>query len=217
VQYAAADMRGTPGEIVDTCLLYWAAGEEDSLAKVMPAVLSVVTGRKEGGSYKDWLTWRLGEVGAVDGAAWEQGLWKSRSPDLLKALLKKTVADRKTDAPEDTLRRIIADRQMRADVRADAIAALPSSAGKDSFLALVDLLGDATFVLPRQYLPVFDPTFPFYGHVGMREARLRPVGQGATTIGVLAYSRLKVLSGQDFRGDAKAWREWIAADNSRAK
>lgn len=215
VQYAAADIRGTPAEIIDTSLLYWAMGGEDCMAKVMPVILSAVTGLELGDRYENWLTWRLGQVGVADEEEWEQNLWQSRNPDLLKALLAKAAADRKAQAPEDELRRIITDRQMRGDVRLDAIIALPSSAGRDSLLALVDVLDDTVFVAPREHVPAFDATFPFHGHVGMREARVKATPRLATTVGLAAYSRLKALTGRDFRGDAEAWREWAMADDPR--
>lgn len=209
VRYAAVDVQGTPVEIVDTVLLYWAMGEQDCMAKVMPTALSAVTGLELGDRRDSWLAWRLAQASAVDEEQWQRHLWQSRNPDLLKALLQKAAENEGPEPPEAELRRIITDRQMRGDVRLDAIAALPPSASRDSLLALVDVLDDTTFVPPRQYVPAFDTTFPFYEHVGMREARMRTPPRPATTVGLAAQSRLKALTGLDFAGDIAAWRQSV--------
>jgi hypothetical protein len=209
VQYEAGDCRGSIGQIVDYCLLYWSLGEETCMSRVMPAVLAAVTGRDEGPRYEDWLAWRMHEVGADDEAVWEYRLWQGRNGDVLKLLLKEAAGHRRPDIPQDALREIITDGGMRADVRADAIAAVDAGAGKDLLLALADTLGDTTPVQPRRYLPAFDPTFPFYAHVAMREVRLTSPPRPATTVGAAAYGRLKVLTGQDFPAEPGPWREWL--------
>jgi hypothetical protein len=209
VKYEAGDCRGTIGEIVDYCLLYWSLGEEACMSRVMPAVLATVTGRDEGASYKDWLTWRMRQVGADDEAEYEYGLWQTRSGDVLKLLLKEAAGRRRPNIPEDALSQIITDRRMRPDVRADAIAAVDAGAGKDLLVALADTLEDTTPVQSRRYVPAFDPTFPFYDHVAVRQIRLLSPPQPGTTIGAAAHGRLKALTGQDLPAEASVWREWL--------
>ncbi len=110
VHYAAADFRGTPGDLVDACLLYWSIGDNECMAAVMPAILSTLTGREDSGGHKAWLAWRLGQLSETNEYMWEHHLWQSRNADVLKLLLKKA-AGRKEIVPEQTLRAIITDRQ----------------------------------------------------------------------------------------------------------
>ena len=209
VDYTAVDCRGTVGDIVDYCLLYWSMDEEECLSPVMSKVLKTVTSRDDGERYRDWLGWRVGQAGASDEAEWLRGLWQTNNADLLKILLKKAAADKKVTVPGEAIARIIKDRRMRPDVRVDAIAAWFAGADKNYLLLLTDVLGHNALLQTRSYIPALDPTFPFYRHVAMREDRLKPISQPSGTVGMAALNRLKSLTGQDFHRDAAAWREWI--------
>jgi hypothetical protein len=209
VEYTAVDCRGTPAEIADYCLLYWSLDDQGPVSPVLATVLATVTGREDGLPFRDWLAWRMEQTGIDDEDEWLQGLWQTGNPDILKILLKKASTDRKYAPPGSVVMRIISNRRMRPDVRADAMLAWIAGAGKDYLLRLTDTLADNTLLQPRMYMSAFDQTFPFFGHVAMREIRLRPVVQPNRTVGMAAYNRLKALTGRDFHYDADSWRKWI--------
>ncbi len=204
VVYTAADARGTPGELVDYSLLYWSQDDAECMAEVMPAVLARLTGRPAAGDYRDWLAWRLDQLGLASEDAWQRGLRDTDNPSLLKLLL--TGPDDEDRPGPARLREIIADRTMRPDVRLEAIGRVPADPDRATLQVLTGALDDHTPVAPS--LPPFDPTYPLGHYTAVRMMRYEPP-QVPPTVSAAAHASLIDLTGQYLPPDPAAWREWI--------
>ncbi len=208
VTWSAVDFRGDRAGAIDLCLVMW-SNAPNCLNAVMPRVLREVAGCYMGDRLAPWLHWWLEETEAGSESAWLRGIWTTDNPVLLKALFDRGVAGKGLDVSTPRLVSIITDAQMRGDVRAEAIRALPAAPGPDALLALANMLGDRTRSFQYGWLPAFDPTYPFYENIIMQLQRRYPEPHRQPTLGHVAHEKLAALTGQDFGLDLRAWREWI--------
>lgn len=211
VAWSIVDFRGSAAETIDFCLLTWSSAQGDCLDAVMPEVLGRVTGQNPGPRYQDWFDWRLTDAGIRNEAEWFAGLWQTDNPLLLKAVLARAAGGKHVGMPTDRLLQIIADPGMRADVRADAIQALPTDTSSRAELALVNLLEDRTPTFELKQLPAFDPSYPFFNNTIVELARRFPEPHERMTLGQVAHRKLVAMTGRDLGTNAEPWRVQIGS------
>lgn len=210
------DYTGTRGEIADLILVSWRATQEDHLyVKTCIKLLKTVTGKALGENYDDWLKWRLEQVDSTDEKEWFCNILKSTNPYRLIWALRRFNKIVSFQEAGDILVEIIANPEIRADVRAQAMWAIDKSADNKALLVLADMLDDNAVYDKTEYSPVFDTSCPFYDHPALqlyREHIKKKHAQNPDTPKTLANGaeeKLKEITGQDFGKDAPPWRKWI--------
>jgi hypothetical protein len=116
-------------------------------------------------------------------------------------------------ACRDAVFDIITDENENPHLRASAIWAVSNHANDEGLRVLADRVADTTPAQRSGLMPAFDETFPFYHNpiaAGYR-ITVQTNSEANSTIGSIAISRLKTLTGQDFGDDVGAWRQWIEA------
>jgi hypothetical protein len=206
---------GTQEQLADYCLLQWISqGRNLTHAPALRKVLQAVNGEEPGDDPWKLVNRRVQRGGFKDATDWIcQGLL-SGNPDLTLAALyvARKDHDRRISA---AVSRVIADRDLRADVRAFAIEMATTRAEKPVLLAMCDVLDDATPSWKPDYERFLDQSSPYATQPALKIIRptvekvCRDQAKTAKPIGDLARSGLRTATGKNFGGDASRWRGWL--------
>jgi len=211
--YDTESFSGTKNKIVDYCLLLWRKKlKDESYGRAWAQVLKTVTGHDSGTAYGDWMRWWTEKQGWANEKQWLVNL--SKSDDGRFAFEATKIVD------INKLCELIRDPNAPALKRDNAIFTLDKNAGSKELLTLVDVLTDETplDICECEGQPRFmQESYPFADHRFVKFfkdgwERSKKEKKGPRTIGGDAEINLKILTGQDFGKDAKAWRKWIKAN-----
>lgn len=206
-----AGITGSREEVVDYGLLKWRGMRDDErLSAGWRRIMQRVTGEDHGTTFEDWRAWRMREGGFSTEADWLLTVLQIDHPRLQNRAVFPAMSSG-DERCRDAVRAILADDGRDPDLRDFAIWAVFHHGETEDWLLLADLVTDRTVADSFRLEPAFDETFPFYDDGFTEGFRYTHGPVGTHTLGSIAQSRLKALTGQDFGGDAEAWREWIEA------
>lgn len=154
---------GTKDEIIDYCLVKWGAPKPDQ-AKVYnenwQKVIARIDGRQVSESYEERLDRRFKQGGFKGKEQWMLAMLESGNDELLKEVISNAPV-RDTQKVNDKIAEIITNKELRADIRRNAIMA---SSDKVSLAAVVDVLDDETVYKPDRRLRSMRESFPLKDH-----------------------------------------------------
>jgi hypothetical protein len=216
LSYVGADCEGTREEISDFCLLRLRNYRSNEVCAAQALkLIQAVNGTNSMGAYAQLLEQRLASGGFKDEIDWIASCISSLNPDLAKEAL---TAYRNVRRVREAACKTVRDRNIRSDVRADAIKLIGKSKDRSCLLALCDVLDDPAPPDRLEYYDLFDKDFPFANRVLIQsirpllEKQMKETLKRSATIGALARSQLKKAVGKDLGADAAPWREWITTN-----
>ena len=214
------DCEGTREQIADFCLLRL-RGERTNAehAAVIKKVLGVVTTNRVEAGYNELLAARLRRGGFVDETDWVVQCLRSGPSELAIQALE-AARGSKDERVRAAVCRVMADRDRRADVRAAAIGLAAGLGGDCTFLALCDLLPDATPVFQPEFVPMTRSDYPFANRMSVKAA-LQMVEKdqenaSSKSLGEVAHLQLKRMAKRDLGTDPARWRNWLRSHPSRS-
>ena len=209
------DVEGTRQDLADRCLLALRAAQSNhlhyaKLARALPAV----TGASPTRDYKQLLAQRLQSGGFRDESEWLSHCFLSDSPDLALAAVE---AARQLKDPRlrTAACSLIANRNVRADVRAAAMDLAVQHKNRAVLLTLCDALDDTAPAYKKEFTPLLRDDYPFGERADAQSLRLifetmfERSPDARKTIGDLAAAKLKGAADKDFGKDPLRWRNWI--------
>jgi hypothetical protein len=217
LSYVGADCKGTRPEISDFCLLRLRHHRSNEVyAAQTRKLIQNLNGTNSIGGYTQLLEQRLASGGFKDEIDWIVSCISSRSPDLAIEALS---AYRDVPRVREAVCKIVRDRNVRSDVRAEAIKLIAKSKDKSCLFALCDVLDDPAPPDRLEYRALFNSDFPFANRVLIQsirpllEKQMKDTLKRSATIGALARSQLKKAAGRDLGTDPAPWREWIMTNS----
>ena len=211
------DCEGTKEQITDFCLLKLRSQQgNDLVAPKIKKIMRAVTGTEPKGNFKELLQERLKQGGFKDETEWMQSCILSDSAELaLAAMLTVNKNKDKDERLRDVLRKVVADRNKRPDVRGAAMVLVNQGKNKNALSVTCDVLDDANTLYKKEYLHIFRKEYPFSENIMVKTVRdliekeWEKDPDMSKTIGDLAQRELKKTTKKDFGKDRQQWRKWI--------
>lgn len=218
-------MHGSQHEIHDACLLLWKARRKKSTEfdRVMPAVLAYMTGQTQGDEYDQWVAARLEQDNWPDESIWLKHMMQSDNPRIAKPAMEQ--GKEPLEGEWDVIvQAVLVDTETPIEIRWDIVDMLDKTCTEETLFVLVDLLdNDEAQVRVRRSLRLEDAKHPIAELIrcSREYAELRPKPKpkpkksrakpkpAPKTLGDLALTKLKAITGKDFDKDAQAWQDWI--------
>ena len=217
-------VHGTQQEISDACLLIWKEKrkELESYDRIMPAVLTYMTGEHQGDDYDQWMARRLKKEDWPDESTWLKHMMQSANARVAKAAIKEGQQSLGEDW-EPVVQDVLAKADTPVEIKWNAIEAIEKKGTQATLLVLVDLLDDeqahrrsrrslrfkeSNHPIPellqrsQEYMQLLPKPKP------KKKSRARPKPT-PKTLGDLALKKLKTITGKDFGKDAQAWKDWV--------
>jgi hypothetical protein len=212
------DCEGSREQLTDFCLLRLRADASNTTrpdstnkacVEAMAKVLRAVNGAEPRGGYAEWSQARLEQAGFADDSQWLLSCLRSGNPDLAQAAIRAAhnSEDSRIQAAACDL---LVNRDLRADVRVDAMLLAQRHLNKVFLLSLAEVLDDSTPGYKRELCPQFLPGYPLANSTtfwAMRPLIENRFFEG--TIGNHALWRLRRFTNKDFGQDAQAWKSWV--------
>ena len=188
------DCEGSRAELLDYCVLQWRLHPTNTLhARVMREILRTVTGNEPRGSCADYMKEHLRRSGYTNATDWLLNCIQSSNPDLAQMAVweGRNSSDPRIRA---ATRQVLHNREMRGDVRWDAMRVIIKRPDKTVRLALEEVASDQTPVFKREYIPQFSPNYPLTNStsfLAMRDMFEWQFSHFTNTIGNQAAENLK--------------------------
>jgi hypothetical protein len=206
------DCEGSREQLTDLCLLRLHADPTNRASlQGMKKVLRAVNGQEPQGGYKEWLQARLNQEGYKKETDWLLSCIASGNPELAREAIG-AAHDCKDPRVPQAVREVLRDRNVRADVRAEAMRLEARRRDKAALLALTEVLDDSSPVYKREFSAPFRPDYPLTNSMIYRTVLPlveKYYSEQNKTIGQTALENLKKLTKKNFGADAEKWRDWV--------